>query len=47
MLRFSKKLTRVGNSQGFILNRSIIKKLGINNDDWVEVSIKKILGGKK
>ena len=40
---FSKKLVKVGHSQGFIIPSNIIKELRIGPTDFVEVRIKKIM----
>jgi len=40
---FSKKLVKVGRSKGLIVPSNIVKALGINHQDFVQITIKKIL----
>ena len=45
-MKFSKKILRVGNSQGIIIDQKIIKVLNLEEGDWIEINIKKINVGE-
>lgn len=37
----TKKLVRIGHSLGLIIDKSIVSKLKLNKDDWIELDLKK------
>lgn len=41
-MRITKKITQVGHSLGFLIDKSILKKLKLNKGDFVEINIKKV-----
>ena len=43
----TKKLTRVGHSLGFLLDKNLQKNLKLEKGDFVELRIKKIIGDDK
>ena len=40
---FSKKIVKIGKSSGIIVDKKILNEMRLNNKDWVEIKIKKIL----
>jgi len=45
MVRTTKRVQRIGNSNGVVLDKHISKILKIQKGDVIELSIKKVLGG--
>ncbi len=45
-MKITKKLIKVANSLGIIIDKPIIKKLELEQGDLIEVSIKKSKNGK-
>jgi len=41
-MRITKKLVKIGNSIGIIIDKPILKKLKTKVDDLVEINIKKV-----
>lgn len=44
-MKIKKKLRKLGNSFGVIIDKSIKEKLNIKEGDFVEIDVKKIKGG--
>ena len=41
-MKITKKLVKVGQSLGIIIDKPIVDKLELKKEDWVEVDLKKV-----
>lgn len=41
-MKISKRLVRIAQSFGVIIDKPILKKLGLNQGDWIEIDIRKL-----
>jgi len=41
-MRITKKITRVGNSLGILIDKPVMEKMGLKKGDFIEIQIKKL-----
>ena len=41
-MKITKKIVKIAQSFGFIIDKPILKKLNLKKDDWIEIEIRKI-----